>query len=189
VATILDGCTIERGPVAEGPGIRSLRAFERRLRSGGTLHVVDESETGALSCKAVRLGRGSIDDGTITSDLSWRDVDDDGRKFTVGYTLEWNTRPGPPKPGQSDDPTTHELTVLGPGYTYDDGSVSAFGCGNWTTVRGGTDMVDLGTPHYLTAAACRRAIAAEKTRRRWRPPPIDPDDAIASSFGPGIAGC
>ena len=158
VATDLTGCDLgEAIPAAVAQATR--RRFERLLRRGGMAHVADEGRCESFQVTPARRQRPGLVAGRF-----WRRVVDDGRrgKASVGYLFV---------------PGRNELTLMGSGVTYDDGSGYGMGCADRYRLQYERSSVYASRPIYLSRAACRSAVAATALHDAWIPVVPDmPDD-------------
>jgi len=129
------------------------------------------------TCRPVRVRHYGAR-GALEGAFEYDEVRDDGVRGVT--SLDYQMRPG-----------DNQITLLGPGTTWRDGSGFALGCGDLQHVELGDGFVTLAEPLYFTAAGCKAAIAAARARDTWLPLPAGDEVAEApTALGtPGLGGC
>ncbi len=152
------------------------KSFETILRRGGKLWAAMDD-----ACVATNVTAAKPRDGTLTGSM-WTAVREG--KLRGKYSYNYELRPG-------DD----EIAILGPSWSYSDGSGGGLGCGDLVFMQFEQERVQLGDTHYLSQRACKRAVAAERASRSWYPPePTEEDDGgggeeVAGTSTPSLGGC
>ena len=181
VATDLSRCTFEATANLQDQAA-SQRTFEAMLRDGGTAYALvdpDRLTPPAPDCVAVhadpyRKGKRDSYEGYL-----WSTVRDGKLTGKTGY-------------GYALVPNTLEMTLLGPYTSWSDGTGSAMGCGNISSISYGRDSVKLGQTHYLSLASCKAAREREREHLAWLPKPIEEsheEPRLAGTAAPSIGGC
>lgn len=177
---------LEIGTAEYTPHEPTRRRFHRLLARGGTLYSVVDGPRGDV-CKAVRVRpeRSLLGPRVLEGSFRWRVVRDDGVKGwgSAGYRLDLDAELGPEDDGYRHGP----MTLLGGGATFADGSGYGVGCADFATPVYREDVVEVDAPMYLTAKACKAAIARDAEAARWLPP-LPSEDAPADDVAAAVEG-
>jgi hypothetical protein len=184
VAAWFDDCELGFEPPSEADAARGLARFERLLRRGGSMYYMTSDDDGQLLCQQwrVRPHRRGQAEG------EWSHTNRTGKVVeTLSYGYHWNARSSQIGGGE-----LPEVAVSGPSFSRrgPDGEEGwGMGCFNLTPVLGrDLHSVDLGSPTYLSRAACMREVAAERARHGWLPPPGEEQGERLAALG-GVPGC